>query len=158
MTPKRKQRLILVCLMLFGVGMAAAVGLTTFNENITLFRSPSDVIAGEVTEGTRFRMGGMVVENSVQRRSDNLDIKFELTDRVNSVPVAFNGILPDLFREGQGIVALGQLDADGVFVASEVLAKHDENYMPPEVAEALEKAGKMPGTSANYGAKTLVQP
>lgn len=158
MTPKRKQRLILVCLMLFGVGIAAAVGLMAFNQNITLFRSPSDVIAGEVLEGTRFRIGGMVVENSVERRGDNLDIKFKLTDHVGTVPVAFNGILPDLFREGQGIVALGQLNNEGVFIASEVLAKHDENYMPPEVAEALEKAGKMPGTSAKFGAKTLVQP
>lgn len=158
MTPKRKQRLILVCLMLFGVGTAAAVGLMAFNENITLFRSPSDVAAGEVGKGARFRIGGMVVENSVQRRSDNLDIKFELTDHLNTVPVVFNGILPDLFREGQGIVAMGQLDDAGVFVASEVLAKHDENYMPPEVAEALDKAGKMPGTSADFGAKTLVQP
>jgi len=158
MTPKRKQRLILVCLMLFGVGMSAAVGLMAFNKNITLFRSPSDVIAGEVGEGTRFRIGGMVVENSVQRRSDNLDIKFDLTDHANTVSVAFNGILPDLFREGQGIVALGQLNSNGVFVASEVLAKHDENYMPPEVAEALEKAGQMPGTSAKFGSKTLVQP
>jgi len=118
MTPKRKQRLILVCLMLFGVGTAAAVGLMAFNENITLFRSPSEVALGEVGEGTRFRIGGMVVENSVQRRGDNLDIKFELTDHANTVPVAFNGILPDLFREGQGIVALGQLDSTGVFVAS----------------------------------------
>jgi len=158
MTPKRKQRLILVCLMLFGVGMAAAVGLTAFNDNITLFRSPSDVAAGVVDTGKRFRLGGMVVENSVQRRSDNLDIKFDLTDHAQTVTVAFNGILPDLFREGQGIVAMGQLDADGVFVASEVLAKHDENYMPPEVAEALEKAGKMPGTDAKFGSETLVQP
>lgn len=144
--------------MLFGVGMAAVVGLSAFKKNITLFRSPSEIAAGDVSEGTRFRIGGMVLENSVQRRGDNLDINFELTDRVNTVPVAFNGILPDLFREGQGIVALGQLNSEGVFVASEVLAKHDENYMPPEVAEALEKAGKMPGTSANFGAKTLVQP
>jgi len=158
MTPKRRQRLILVCLMLVGVGLAATIGLKAFNENISLFRSPSDVATGVVTEGKAFRLGGMVLENSVQRRGDNLDIKFELTDRVNTVPVTFNGILPDLFREGQGIVAQGQLDASGVFVASEVLAKHDENYMPPEVAEALEKAGKMPGTSANYGIKTLVQP
>jgi len=97
-------------------------------------------------------------EESVERRSDNLDIEFDLTDHVNTVSVKYNGILPDLFREGQGIVAMGQLDDQGVFVASEVLAKHDENYMPPEVAEALEKAGKMPGTSANYGAKTLVKP
>ena len=144
--------------MLVGVGLAATIGLKAFKENITLFRSPSDIQAGLVSEGTRFRIGGMVVDESVQRRSDNLDIKFELTDHAHTVAVSFNGILPDLFREGQGIVALGQLDADGVFVASEVLAKHDENYMPPEVAEALEKAGKMPGTSANYGAKTLVQP
>ena len=99
-----------------------------------------------------------MVENSVQRRGDNLDIKFELTDNANTVPVTFNGILPDLFREGQGIVAQGKLDENGVFVASEVLAKHDENYMPPEVAEALEKAGKMPTTSAKFGTKTLVQP
>lgn len=158
MTPKRKQRLILVCLMLVGVGLAATLGLKAFNENITLFRSPSDIVAGKVSEGTHFRIGGMVLENSVQRRSDNLDIKFELTDRVNTVMVSFNGILPDLFSEGQGIVAMGELDNAGVFVASEVLAKHDENYMPPEVAEALEKAGKMPGTSANFGVKTLVQP
>lgn len=158
MTPKRKQRLILVCLMVVGVGAAAMIGLKAFNENISLFRSPSEVAAGDVTEGTRFRIGGMVVEDSVQRRTDNLDIKFQLTDRVHTVPVSFNGILPDLFREGQGIVAMGQLDDKGVFVASEVLAKHDENYMPPEVAEALEKAGKMPSTSANFGAIPMVQP
>jgi len=158
MTPKRKQRLILVCLMLVGVGLAATIGLKAFNENIALFRSPSDIVTGQVAAGTHFRIGGMVLEESVQRRSDNLDIKFELTDRVNTVPVTFNGILPDLFREGQGIVAMGEMNEAGVFVASEVLAKHDENYMPPEVAEALEKAGKMPGTSANFGSKTLVQP
>lgn len=144
--------------MLVGVGLAATLGLKAFKENITLFRSPSDIAAGKVQDGSRFRIGGMVVEDSVQRRSDNLDINFELTDHANTVGVSFNGILPDLFREGQGIVAMGQLNEDGVFVASEVLAKHDENYMPPEVAEALEKAGKMPGTSANYGSETLVQP
>ena len=158
MTPRRKQRLILVALMLAGVSIAAMLGLKAFNENITLFRSPSDIAAGDVNPDRPFRIGGMVVENSVQRRTDNLDIKFELTDHVNTVQVSFNGILPDLFREGQGIVAMGQLNPQGEFIASEVLAKHDENYMPPEVAEALEKAGKMPGTSANYGAKTLVQP
>lgn len=144
--------------MICGVGLAVTIGLKAFNENIALFRSPSDVVSGIVGSGKQFRLGGMVVENSVQRRTDNLDIKFELTDRVNTVPVSFNGILPDLFREGQGIVAMGMLNDSGEFVASEVLAKHDENYMPPEVAEALEKAGKMPGTSANYGVKTLVQP
>ena len=158
MTPKRRQRLILVSLMLVGVGLAATIGLKTFNENVNLFRSPSDVAAGIAEQNKVFRLGGMVVDGSVQRRTDNLDIKFELTDHAETVLVRFNGILPDLFREGQGIVAMGQLDEEGVFVASEVLAKHDENYMPPEVAEALEKAGKMPGTEANYGIKTLVQP
>jgi len=158
MTPKRKQRLILVGLMVCGVGLAVTFGLKAFQESITLFRSPSDIAAGAVKPGTPFRVGGMVVDDSVQRRDDNLDIKFELTDHAHTVVVSFTGILPDLFREGQGIVAMGQLSDDGVFVASEVLAKHDENYMPPEVAEALEKAGKMPGTSANYGASTLVQP
>lgn len=156
MTPKRRQRLILVCLMVVGVGLAATIGLKTFNENVNLFRSPSDVIAGLAEPDRVFRLGGMVVDGSVERRSDNLDIKFKLTDHVETVAVSFNGILPDLFREGQGIVAMGQLNDEGVFVASEVLAKHDENYMPPEVAEALEKAGKMPGTEANYGIKTLV--
>jgi len=158
MTPRRKQRLILVGLMLSGVGLAVMFGLKAFKENITLFRSPSDIAAGAVTTDKPFRIGGMVVENSVQRRSENLDITFELTDHANTVQVSFNGILPDLFREGQGIVAMGKLNDKGNFVASEVLAKHDENYMPPEVAEALEKAGKMPGTSANYGADSLVQP
>jgi len=157
-TPKRRQRLILICLMLVGVGLATFIGVKTFKENITLFRSPSDIVAGKVKDGSRFRIGGMVVENSVQRRSDNLDIKFDLTDHANTVTVSYNGILPDLFSEGQGIVAMGQLNNDGMFVASEVLAKHDENYMPPEVAEALKKAGKMPGTSANFGAQSLVQP
>ncbi len=162
MKPKRKQRLILVTLMLAGVGLAVGFALLAFNQNIMLFQSPSDIVAGKVEPNTRFRIGGMVVDGSVQRRNDNLDVQFELTDHAGTVPVSYNGILPDLFREGQGIVALGQLDDKGMFVASEVLAKHDENYMPPEVAEALKKAGKMPGTAAtygaDYGAKTVVQP
>jgi len=143
--------------MLVGVGLAVMLGLKAFQENITLFRSPSDVASGLVDSGTRFRIGGMVVDGSVERRTDNLDIKFDLTDHANTVTVSYNGILPDLFSEGQGIVAQGALDGNGVFVASEVLAKHDENYMPPEVAEALKKAGNMPGTAANYGANTLVK-
>ncbi len=158
MKPKRKQRLILVSLMVAGVALAVTFGLIAFNQNIMLFQSPSDVAAGNMEAGQRFRIGGMVVDGSVQRRDTNLDVQFSLTDHASTVPVTYNGILPDLFREGQGIVALGKLDDKGVFVASEVLAKHDENYMPPEVAEALEKAGKMPGTAANYGNTTLVQP
>ncbi len=158
MTPKRKQRLILVTLMLVGIGAAVAFGLNAFRQNIMLFHSPSDIAAGGVVVGKPFRIGGMVVEDSVLRGSEDLSIRFQLTDTAESVTVAFDGILPDLFREGQGIVAMGKLNGSGVFIASEVLAKHDENYMPPEVADALEKAGEMPGTAANYGAATVVQP
>jgi len=158
MTPRRRQRLILVGLMVCAAGAAVAFGLNAFRQNIMLFHSPSDVAAGTVEANRDFRIGGMVVEGSVERGGDDLDVRFALTDRAESVPVRFAGILPDLFREGQGIVAMGKLDADGTFVASEVLAKHDENYMPPEVAEALEKANQMPGSSALYGSTTVVQP
>ena len=158
MTPKRKQRLILVSLMLAGVGVAVAFGVSAFRDNIMLFHSPTDVAAGNVQPGKPFRIGGMVVEGSVQRSEQDLTVSFELTDHAQTVPVRFTGILPDLFREGQGIVAMGQIDTNGTFGASEVLAKHDENYMPPEVAEALEKAGKMPGTAATYDNITVVEP
>ena len=158
MTPKRKQRLLLVSLMVLGVGAAAAFLLSAFKQNIMLFQSPSDVVAGVIEPDRRFRLGGMVVDGSVVRDGNDLKVRFELTDTAKTVPVVFDGILPDLFREGQGIVAMGKIDSQGVFVASEVLAKHDENYMPPEVADALEKAGNMPGTSASYGATTVVQP
>lgn len=158
MTPKRKQRLILVGIMLTGVGLAVTLGVTAFRENIMLFHSPTDVASGAVQPGKSFRVGGMVVEGSVQRGSEDLAVRFELTDNAQTIPVSFTGILPDLFSEGQGIVALGALDEQGVFGATEVLAKHDENYMPPEVAEALEKAGRMPGTAATFGSKTVAQP
>jgi len=149
---------MLISIMLIGVGIAVAFGVNAFKQNIMLFYSPSDVVAGSVKAGQAFRIGGMVVENSVIRNEANLAVQFDLTDHGETVAVSFNGILPDLFREGQGIVAMGALDDNGSFSATEVLAKHDENYMPPEVAEALEKAGKMPGTSAVYGSKTVVQP
>ena len=158
MTPKRKQRLLLVSVMLCGVGVAVAFGVNAFKENIMLFHSPSDVTAGALAPGKPFRVGGMVVEGSVQRSSEDLAVRFELTDHAHTIPVTFTGILPDLFREGQGIVALGALDNGGTFSATEVLAKHDENYMPPEVADALERAGKMPGSAANYDSKTVVEP
>lgn len=158
MTPKRKQRLILLGLMLAGVGLAVTLGLSAFRQNIMLFHSPSDVVAGNVEVGKAFRIGGMVVDGSVQRSDESLAVNFQLTDHGETVQVSFTGILPDLFREGQGIVAMGALNDSGNFIASEVLAKHDENYMPPEVAEALEKAGNMPTTTANYGNKTVVQP
>ena len=158
MTPKRKQRLILVGLMLGGVGIAVAFGVNAFRDNIMLFHSPSDVVAGNVQQGTSFRIGGMVVEDSVKRSNEDLAVRFELTDHAQTVPVAFTGILPDLFQEGQGIVAMGVIDDSGTFKATEVLAKHDENYMPPEVADALERAGKMPGTEARFDNVTVVEP
>lgn len=156
MTPKRKQRLILVGAMLGGVAVAVAFGVNAFRENIMLFHSPTDVAAGAVEPGRPFRVGGMVVEGSVKRSDRDLAVRFELTDYDKTVPVTFSGILPDLFREGQGVVALGSIDESGTFTATEVLAKHDENYMPPEVADALEKSGRMPGTAANFGTKSVV--
>lgn len=158
MTPKRKQRLLLVGLMLGGVSIAVAFGVNAFKQNIMLFHSPTDVAAGAVQPGQPFRIGGMVVDGSVSRSDQDLAVQFELTDHAETVSVRFDGILPDLFREGQGIVAMGAIDSDGTFSATEVLAKHDENYMPPEVAEALEKAGKMPGTAATYDSKTVTEP
>lgn len=147
MNPKRKQRLLIVLFIVAGVGIAVGLTLFALNQNINLFYSPSQIASGEAPAGTRIRAGGMVVDGSVVRSKENLDVGFDITDYEHTVHVQYSGILPDLFREGQGIVAQGELDADGVLRAAEVLAKHDENYMPPEVAEALEKAGKMPKPS-----------
>ncbi len=144
MTPKRKQRLVIVLAILVGVSVAVGLTLFALNQNINLFYSPTQIAQGDAPQGTRIRAGGMVVEGSVQRDAGSLRVRFELTDFAETVPVEYTGILPDLFREGQGIVAQGSLDAQGVFQAVEVLAKHDENYMPPEVAEALQASGKMP--------------
>lgn len=140
MNPKRKQKLMLVCLMVAGVGVAVGLVLNAFKNNIQLFYSPTQVIAGEVPEGAEFKIGGLVSANSVSREGDGITVNFDLTDNGETVPVKYTGILPDLFREGQGTVSVGKLNENGVFVASKVLAKHDENYMPPEVADALEKA------------------
>lgn len=139
MTPTRKKRLYLVLAMLAGVTIATGLAIKAFNENLMYFFSPTEVAAGKVPEAQRFRLGGMVVDGSVQRDPDSLAVTFDLTDYDNAVTVSYKGILPDLFREGQGIVAHGELNGDGVFVADEVLAKHDENYMPPEVAEMMEQ-------------------
>ena len=141
MHPKRKRRLMFVVLILLGVGTAAGLAITAFQENMMYFISPSEVAAGEAPAGRNFRLGGLVKAGSVQREADGVTVAFVVTDTAADVPIRFRGILPDLFREGQGIVAIGHLDEQGVFVADEVLAKHDETYMPPEVAEALEKAG-----------------
>lgn len=147
MNPKRKKRLLIVLFILSGAGVAVGLTLYALSQNINLFFSPTQIAQGEAPVGTRIRAGGMVVEGSVNRDNKSLRVEFEVTDFQNSVPIVYSGILPDLFREGQGIVAQGELDASGKLQAVEVLAKHDENYMPPEVAEALEKAGKMPKPS-----------
>jgi cytochrome c-type biogenesis protein CcmE len=141
--PVRKKRLFIVLAILAGVGIAVALALSALQQNINLFYTPTQIANGEAPEGTRIRAGGLVETGSVQRSSDSLSVSFRVTDGVETVTINYQGILPDLFREGQGIVALGRVNADGVLVADEVLAKHDENYMPPEVSQALEKSGMM---------------
>lgn len=142
MNPVRKKRLFIILAILAGVGIAVALALSALQQNINLFYTPTQIAAGEAPEGTRIRAGGMVEEGSVQRTNDSLTVSFRVTDYAHAVTIRFQGILPDLFREGQGIVALGRMNADGILIADEVLAKHDENYMPPEVTQALEQSGK----------------
>lgn len=144
MTPRRK-RLLFVAAGLCAVALAATFVLNAFKSNLVFFFSPSDVAAGKPPPDRAFRLGGMVVKGSVERPGDGLTVHFVVTDFAKNVPVKFTGILPDLFTEGQGVVAQGKLAPDGTFVATEVLAKHDEKYMPPEVADALKRAGKAPG-------------
>jgi cytochrome c-type biogenesis protein CcmE len=135
MTPRQK-RLALVLAMAVGVGVAAVLALQAFDKNITYFFDPSEVVAGKAPSARAFRLGGMVTEGSVQRSPGSLEVRFVLTDFAHSVTVHYTGLLPDLFREGQGVIAHGSLK-DGDFYADEVLAKHDEKYMPPEVAKSL---------------------
>jgi cytochrome c-type biogenesis protein CcmE len=136
MTPRRK-RLLAVLAIVVGVGVAAALAMLAFRDNLLYFYNPTQVLAGDAPSGRQFRIGGMVTEGSVQRTPGSLEIRFVVTDYRNSIPVRYEGLLPDLFREGQGVVAHGRIGPAGEFVADEVLAKHDENYMPPEVAESL---------------------
>jgi cytochrome c-type biogenesis protein CcmE len=140
MTPRRR-RMMLVGLIVLGVGAAVAFALTAFQENLLYFYTPSDVSAGKAPTGKAFRLGGMVPEGSFKRPPGSMEATFVLTDYASNVTVRYAGVLPDLFREGQGVVTRGRLGTDGVFVAEEVLAKHDENYMPPDVADALSKQG-----------------
>lgn len=139
MKPARKQRLILITLMVIGASIATAFALKSFNDNLMYFFSTTDVVEGKAPKGTLFRLGGMVIKGSVSRPGEGMMVRFKLTDFSKEVTVEYTGILPDLFREGQGIVAHGKLNQQGVFVAEEVLAKHDENYMPPEVKGSLKK-------------------
>ncbi len=137
---RKRQRLILVALALLLVGGATGLVLAALSDSIAFFVTPSEIAAGKVDEGKRFRIGGLVVAGSVEREAGH-EVRFALTDTASEVKVVYAGILPDLFREGQGIVAQGMLRPDGVFAADEVLAKHDESYMPKEVAEAVKRAG-----------------
>ncbi len=149
----RRKRLTFVAIGAVMIAAALVLILTAFEENIVFFRSPSDVASGIVSGNERFRLGGLVEEDSVVKGSGG-QVAFRVTDTVNVVDVTYTGILPDLFREGQGVVTEGRL-RDGVFVADEVLAKHDETYMPPEVAEALKEAGQWKGGSgADEGTQT----
>jgi len=140
-TPTRKRRLIALLLILAGVGVASTVAFYSLQENLLYFQSPSDLAMQPIPPGRQFRLGGLVKPGSVSRAQDGLGTRFVVTDGPQEVEVEYVGILPDLFREGQGVIARGALDGNGLFEASEVLAKHDENYMPPEVAEALEESG-----------------
>lgn len=140
MSKKHKKRLGIVLLMVVGIGATVALALTAFSENMLYFFSPSQIMAGEAPTDRVIRVGGMVNKGSVQRASDSLQVNFSLTDNAHTIAVQYTGILPDLFREGQGIVAIGRLQGNDTFLADEVLAKHDENYMPPEVADALKAA------------------
>lgn len=145
MTRKRR-RLISVVGGLGALGIATALVLNAFEESLVFFYTPTDIVEREPAPEQRFRLGGLVEEASVERASDGLTTRFRITDLSHVVAVSYTGLLPDLFREGQGVVAEGQLTANGVFIASQVLAKHDETYMPPEVAEALKKSGQWQGT------------
>ena len=137
---KRSRRKVLVILIVFGVATSSVLGLTAFDENLLFFYSPTQVKSGEAPEERSFRVGGLVVEGSVNRVPESLMVKFDITDNMESITVEYSGILPDLFREGQGIVAMGSIKSGEQFVADEVLAKHDEKYMSPEVASALKAA------------------
>lgn len=148
MHPVRKKRIIAISSIVVILGLALALVMYALQQNINLFYSPTQIVNGEAPKDVMLRAGGMVVEGSVKRDNETLSVSFEVTDFTETVRIEYKGILPDLFREGQGIVAQGKLNANGTMIASEVLAKHDEEYMPPEIAEAL-KQSELNSTSSN---------
>ncbi len=152
MKPRHK-RIALIVAGLALLGIAATLVLNAFRSNLVFFFTPTQVASHEAPQNRNFRIGGLVEKGSVQRQADGVTVRFVVTDTAKNVTVAYTGILPDLFKEGKGVVAQGKLGADGVFTASEVLAKHDENYMPPEAADALERANK----AMKESQKTLVE-
>ncbi len=142
----RTKRALAILVALTALGVASALVLQAFQSNLVFFFSPTQVVSNEAPRERSFRIGGLVEQGSIQRDPQGLTVRFEVTDTANKIPVSYTGLLPDLFKEGKGVVAQGKLGADGVFRAEQVLAKHDENYMPPEAADALEKArrGQLP--------------
>ncbi len=154
MRSRKRQRLWLVSIGLLLLGGAAALALTAFDDNLVFFQSPSDLMASKAETGRLVRIGGLVEEGSVMHAVGSPEIAFKVTDGAATVSVFYIGILPDLFREGQGVIAKGRLRPDGIFEAVEILAKHDENYMPPEVADALKKSGKWKHDDAEAVGKT----
>ena len=142
MHPQRRRRLIWILALLAGFALAVALAAYALRQNINLFFTPSQLAAHEAVDGQRIQAGGLVVQGSVRRAPDSLAVRFSISDLRHSVDVVYEGILPDLFKEGKGVVAQGKLEPDGIFRAKEVLAKHDENYMPPEAANAVERAQK----------------
>lgn len=145
---RKQRRSVLIGTCLAVLGVAAGLVFFALEDSIVFFYSPTDISEKGIKSGQRIRLGGLVAEGSV-KRGDNTTVRFAVTDTAQTIPVTFTGVLPDLFREGQGVVAEGRLGSDGTFVADNVLAKHDENYMPPEVAEALKKQGVWQGDAAN---------
>ena len=150
MTPARKKRLLLVVGIVLGVGIAVGLAMKALRSNVMFFFDPSEVAEGKAPNGDRFRLGGMVVKGSIEKTPGTLDVRFQVTDFKHTVPVTYDKILPDLFREGQGVVAHGRMKG-GVFVADEVLAKHDEKYMPPEVARSLKDHPPPPNVGKGTG-------
>lgn len=146
----RNKRILAIVVGLSALGLASALVLNAFQSNLVFFFSPTQVAANEAPKGRSFRIGGLVEQGSVKRDAGSLTIRFVVTDLSKTVPVVYTGLLPDLFKEGKGVVAQGSLGADGVFKAEQVLAKHDENYMPPEAAEALRQAGTPIGAPAQF--------
>lgn len=144
----RHKKLVVIGLALAGLGIAAALVLNAFQSNLVFFFSPTEVAQGKAPTDRAFRIGGLVEDGSLKRQPDGLTVSFVVTDTAKSIPVTYKGILPDLFKEGKGVVAEGKLGTDGLFSATQVLAKHDENYMPPEAAHALEQAAKAQETLA----------
>jgi cytochrome c-type biogenesis protein CcmE len=154
---KRHKRIVFIVASLAALGLATALVLGAFRRNLVFFFSPTQVMAKEAPVGKTFRIGGLVQNGTLKRDSDGLTIRFSVTDTATSIPVVYKGILPDLFKEGRGCVAQGRVGGDGVFYADQIMAKHDENYMPPEAARALDQAKDMEKVknSANEAAKTL---